>query len=541
MKKNKLLRAAVLMLLIATICVVYNIIISSRCHVFYDELISFYRSSELCGRAGRFDWINPDKGMNQIFHGSDFSDQLGVSDSNSLLDGRNIGKLPKLLVNGRQYFVFLNIITSITGNFFAIEDIMILNTILLVVIFLLIYFLASDMYGSWLYGMIAAVLTATAGGVFITFGYYRFYILYALYALVLVYMYYLLDSKSYNAIIQVVLLVLSLMATWFGYRNAEYMIIFSALMFAAYVVLEISRKAYTKIILALAVYIPAGIAGTIMMYPSIKRSLEHGKLSGIHMDQMHMAIHNLLTRPIGTFAFFLKVFLGFFLRFTCSPYVWLVLFCIAIGVCLFRRGNNVIEVNRFQILLGAVILCYLVVIAKIAPWDTWRYVNISFFLGILFVTGLFRYIELGKYSKAMISFLLLCNLLYFCTYGVNKSMQILEAYGPTTTDREYMISNYADSTNVYFYGGNSDTLFYGAFLWPDDARYYLTTNELFEEDTESKQEILDNDRLLVWIDYQDGALEKADESMQKENYVRNQLVLDTGIEGGHYVYEYVRK
>lgn len=530
-------RIIIVFMIIGVICIINNKIMSTRDRLCADEIVTFYRASNLYKMEKIFDWLNPSDGIGEIFSGSDFTRQISVSTEESIVRNESILGIIKMLITQRQYFLFLNIAETASDGVFSLERVYTLNTILLCMVLLTIFYLCQKLYG-YVYGIISLLFAGMSWGILNCFGYVRFYILVVLYALLLVCIFFWLDHKDLVMIKQIVLCLTALVITWFGFKNSEYMAVFYFSVFIAYCALEVIRKRMDKAIIAFATSVPIWVVALFVMMPNIILRIKNGIDYGHEADQLKVAFINLTSRPMSTFLSYFKAYYEYIRDFVSAPDVTRALIVIILLYLL--EDKKRIMVNYFTLMLCGAMIIYQLIMAKIAPYMAIRYDYCWFFVGIIVLTGLLNGINVDKTRKYIVVGLLILGCHFYVKHGIPGAVGYLED-GASINDREYLQENYNETSNVYYYGGDVGTLLYGAFLWPSDSKFYLTTVDDFESESTKRDEILaENGELLVWIDYS-ADQELINKQLQSEGFIYDDLVFDTGESGRHYIYKYVKK
>ncbi|SFN78649.1 hypothetical protein SAMN04487831_103291 [Pseudobutyrivibrio sp. UC1225] len=533
----------VLFILICIICYKNIYILKDRNTLVYDEIISFYRASALGAvDQNRIDWINPERYMNNIFCGNDFWDELCVFKSNSIFNSWGILDYCKGLILGRQYNIFLNGVNSIFGNENLFFQSILLNVLIFAMVLVLTFKLCTKLYRNSVYGLVGVALMGLSGRVSMTVGYCRFYILYTFYVLLLIYIYYLLQNEqSFKRYI--VLIVTSMLITLFGYNNSQYMAIISIGLLLIFVIFRIGKKEYKKAVTIIGMYGGAFLLYAIIKYDSIKAELIEGEFSGINMSQLKNAVYNFLYRSkVDSVTYFLGN-IRMLLMDSSSDKIKVILF----GIIIVNILAIVLTIkkkftNELWWTIEFSVLFYILIISRIEPWNTWRYMSNIFFMVILLLPIGLEFFDSNKLSFLALG-ILFCLIVWTIYNGYSKENILisLDNDGPSFEDREYMVTNYNNTHNIYLYDGDSGTLFYGAYLWGPESKFYFSSADDIFEDTVERNEILSSDEVYIWTTNKNELTDDIEQLLNTQGFSGGEIILNTDVRGRHQVHKFVRK
>ena len=496
-KKNLIL----LTVLIIVLTVIEIVLTSQRTRIFYDEMLTFQRASEMFNSDSRIDWEDFDDYLNEIHTGAEFTDNFSVYPSNSITNAA-LSKIIHHFIIARQYNVLLSIVGTIHGSGFCIMDAVVLNGILYALTLLVIAAIARRAFKNSYMPYLAVALCGLCRGVMTTFGYYRFYALYVFCMMVVLYCYVRFLTEELSLKNRIIIIFISLVATWVGYSNSEYALIYAAFLLLVYLVIEASHKRWKIVGITLVPYILGALVVLIKQFDFIINEIKNGTTDTTNASQVKIAYENFMSRGIkSTLVETQNFVLNIWAKVNKTDLIlWIPIILVAIYLMIVKKDK---ARKKIEILCLFVIpnVLYVLAISKVCPWSTWRYETQIFPCIVLTLIAILDFSLIKESYKAYLSVALVAVTIITIVVRGNTIVLDLDDTGPSIEDKEYIEENFSDVDGIYFYDGDDGTAYYGAFLWPQNSATYCTSIEDFSEDTSDKLDIVDNDEILVWISY----------------------------------------
>lgn len=503
-------------------CLVFVFYGSRKEGYLYDEIITFQRASEMFADSSkRVDFEEQTDFYNKIYTSDDFTNDLTVSEGESFFDQSFYEKYIDALLTKRTYNVFLNIIMSLgdgtANDWYSIG----FNICLFIFTQLGIYCIAKQLGLSNQTTLIALIFYGfSVAGIkpVIYIRFYEFFLLLAMLFLAAgIWLY-----KKENVDFKWILMAFStLILTWFGYLNAEYMIVYAAAFSVAFVVVCLYRHQWIKMWSYIAVYACAGIGFLAYKWNGLKQTYAVGGLFTQSVDKFFK----------GNWIEFIK-YVYFFIKDILQDGGVFILFLVIIVLFLMNKDKSAMlrqikeKINSSWFLVLLTVVIYILVVARVAPYEAWRYTSIMQPLVVLLfcvvLDGMLMKTNFKKFSSYAI---VISQMIYLIFWG--NSMGCL--HGEARHDMK-AISNQilAGTQSVMFSSGDTGDLYYGAYIWPENAEIYVTTVDLYAEETEEKAEILQDDTIYAWVRNEETWNNEVSRLLQEDGYTSAQLVLDTG-------------
>lgn len=487
---------------------------------FADELYTYEDTAYLFrNNENLTDWKYRSNVLNRIHTHDDFLENLTVMEGDELQD-QSLGQIISTLIYGRTYFVILNFISSFQNDSLNIWYSIGLNIFLFVFAQICLYVITKKIYDKPIYGIAVVLLYGLSKAALLTVTYIRFYELYTLVCLLHVYVHLcLLESKQVN-FSYIRNIVITLVLTWIGYRNAEYMLVFSALSSAVYLLYCIKNKKNKHFWIYFGIYFAAGL----MFLYKFANSLIASYFA--EDSQMKTAVDRLFG---GGWQLFWSQVKGYL--YTITDYAGILLiaipgFLVTVIIwyvkkdCIIKKGFN----WPYLVLVTAL---YLIIISKISPWIAWRYVSNIYPLLFAVFIGFFVAVDYSHVVKAVILsvafFFQLFQLKSFGQYYLSEWVD-----GPTFHVKEEVNDLFSGCDGICFWDERDrGLLYYAAFLWPDDAEIYLTSAAGFNIDTEEKQKVLLQNEIIVWARSEQEWNDSIKPLMEKQGYTTGECDYNT--------------
>lgn len=535
MKENCIFYRCTIMVIIILSCVVTIIIAHHKDSIFYDEMITFQRSAELF-RDSNISWEDESQFINVLLSGKDFTDNLTLM-PNAYFYKQPVSKIINQLLFGRPYFFLLNVIESLTQSGFSVLNSIVLNVLFQAFTLVIVYFIGKRVFNDKKCALIALTLYAFSIGVIETSVYYRFYMMWVFYITLHTLLYLELMQDNNTIIKQCVLVILALVTAWYGYRCCQYTAIYAVISLVFFCLIMLFKRKVKRALFVATPFIICGIAFLGEKYSYIETSINNGLLTSTHMNQMAVAFYNIKNRGLSEFLDNLIILRGVAFSELYLYYrgVATILFLLAVVSVIMKKRDKNVDLSAW-IYLVLIILCYYIVIAKITPWAVWRYISNTFPLLCICSIMPIYWLKIDTKMKNLIMLAIASLSITLFFRHVSGHFAIVK--DASFAQRNEVSSRYDGIDSIYFNDGDGGTLYYGAFLWPQDSNVYVTTVDAMQESTAEKKMILQNSKIMVWVTYKDA--DKWDSQIrpyiEKNGYGNIQLEYDTGECGRHRIY-----
>jgi len=500
--------------------------------IFYDEFSTFMSSAELFDyKNNEIDWRGLKQFVNHIYTSDDFMERLMVKDGGGFID-QPIADQFHALVHFNTYELILNILNSLVQNEFSIWIAVGINVVLFVIVQIVFALLCNEVFCERLATVLAVTFYGISMSAAMPVVYIRFYEFYILF--VLVYTLFCIKMlKAEKVGLQFGILLLgSIVSAWFGFVNARYMLVYVAGMSLTFLLSLFIQTKKGKSVFYIGVY---GMAGGVYLllggYASFVSQYNVGSQS-----QFYLAVQKLLSGSFADFCYNLKWYAFLLLRDS-GTYILIIFIIGVIILCGLTKklSREKLFFRKKQIeLMGAIcisILVYVIVIVRISPWVAWRYVsNIQPLLILLGIGVLFLLVENKRVQYAISICLLVWQIVALCDRG--PEMSVLST-GASPTIKAEMNDAYGGYDSILFYAGEIGDLWYAAYLWPEDARTYVTTFDDYGLQSDEKEQIIEQDCILVWVSDREAWETEAWPTIKKEGYNNFELVLEE--QESHYI------
>ena len=521
---TKKMHKRIVLISIFLLCLLGCVYAANKKGVTYDEIITFQRASEMfADHSQRVDFEEQKNFYNKTYTSQNFYDNLRVKEGESFFNQDIATQFVDALFTKRTYNVLLNAVMSLGDGQFNPWYSMGINLFLYVLTLFFMDRLAKKFKVNDLTTILILLFYGLSVAGIQPIIFLRFYELYILIALLYmnigVYLYQSskIDLKWFGGVL------LTLILAWFGYLNAEYMMIYVAAFSLAFFIVGLVNRQWRKVGCYVAVYGLAGFCFLLKKLDGLKADYARGGLMAKSIDKFFRG-------SIYEFAKFLAMFLRDIVMDG-----GVILLVLAGVILLFLHKEKKQAINRvFQridaswVLVFITIITYILVVARVAPFEAWRYTSIMQPLVVLLALVLLEEAAKDvkiKGKKGIISALLLFQFIYLLIWGAD--MGCLQ--GEVRYDmKEEVNQQLGDSSNIMFATGDTGDLYYGAALWPQEGETYVTTLDLFQEETEDKNNILNNKQIYVWARNEETWEEDINLLMNEYGYINNQLVMDTG-------------
>ena len=169
---------------------------------------------------------------------------------------------------------------------------------------------------------------------------------------------------------------------------------------------------------------------------------------------------------------------------------------------------------------------FLIIVSRVAPYEAWRYSSVLQPLAVLLIVSLLQKVITNEYYvKGLLAGVMCVQFIWLVFWGNQMGCLRGEARKDMKVAAEEIIR---DANCIMFSSENTGDLYYGAYIWPQDAEIYVTTIDLYEEETEGKAEILGDDTIYAWVRNVETWNNDVSGLLQEEGYTNAQLVLDSG-------------
>lgn len=515
-------------------CVVTIVIAYHKDWIFYDEMITFQRSAELF-RDSDISWEDETQFINVLLTGKDFTENLTLM-PDAYFYTQPVSKIINQLIFGRQYFFLLNVIESLTQSGFSVLNSLFINLLFQAFTLVLVYFIGKRVFNDKNCARISLVLYAFSIGVFETAIYYRFYMMWVFYITLHTLLYLELMKDKISIIKQCVLVFLALVTAWYGYGCSEYTAIYAGMSLVFFCLIMIFERKVKRALIVATPFILCGMAFFLKNYSYIETSISNGLLISTHMNQIAVALYNIKNRGLSEFLDIFKILKGVvYSELYLNEGVMIILLLLTIISVIMKKRDRDVDISAW-IYLVLIILCYYIVIAKITPWAVWRYICNTFPLICVCSIMPIYWLKIDVKVKHLI--MLVVAFFSICVFCINVSNHFINVNDASFAQRNDVTSRYEGIDSIYFNDGDVGTLYYGAFLWPQDSNVYVTTVDAMQESTAEKESVLQNSKIMVWVTYKDADMwdSKIRPYIEKEGYGNIQLEYDTGEGGRHRIY-----
>lgn len=489
----------------------------------YDELITYQRASALFADKTKYlSYESQIDFYNRIHTNEEFMSNLAVNPGETFFDQTFEGKIKTFLYRD-TYMVLLNIAMSFGSGGFNQWYCMGINVLLFILTQICLYRLSECVYHDRRYSLLATALYGFTVSAVKPVLFLRFYELFILFVL----LYMLLGMSMLNQSRMdwrfLGKLLLSFVLVYFGYANAEYMIILAASFSFSFVLICIWKKWWSKCLCYVGGYAVGGVAFLLNRMSRFIAQYASGTGS-----QLYMAIQKIFH---GTFFEFVKYLLLYTKELIFDSGTWVLLAGILICFFLYRDKSVFMakireKISYHWLLVFCTGFIYIFIIARIAPWVAWRYATILAPLLIMLLSGILLNVLSALLSeKKAIGVLLGTYVLYFLAIAQTAGV----GYGEVEFSvHDEINEQFAGYDGMMFATGDTGDLYYGAFMWPSQSRMYVTTIDDVMEVTEDRETIVAQDEILVWARSEDVWEESIEDIMKSFGYTDNQMVFDTG-------------
>lgn len=485
----------------------------------YDEIITYERAAEVfVDRSTRPNFEYQKNFYNKIYTGADFSYMVTVQPGDSFFE-QPIKSQIGALTSSRTYNLFLNIIMSVgDGQFhdwYSIGFNMLLFVFLQICLFKIAQRLGcNDKFSLFVVAFYGFSVAAVKPVIYLRF--YEMYLLFAL--LCLLAASYLLQAPKIDW--KWGLCAFStLIFVWYGYLNAEYMVVYAAAFVFAFVVMALRDKQRIKALVLCGLYLICGIAYLFSRWHGLKKVYAAGGLFADSVDKFFT----------GNWGETVQIFMHFIQDIVQDGgLVVLGVACIiAFIVSRERKGiTNGTKLGSTWWMTLILAVSFLVIVSRVAPYEAWRYSSVLQPLAVLLVVSLLQKLVISEYYLKILLTGVMC---VQCIWLFFLGSQMGCLKGEARKDMKVAAEETIGDTNcVMFSSGDTGDLYYGAYIWPENAEIYVTTVELYAEETEEKAQILQDDTIYAWVRNEETWNNEVSRLLQEDGYTSAQLVLDTG-------------
>lgn len=535
---NKLIEYGILALIISGICILSVCFFNDREEFLFDEILTFQRSASINrDNSKEIDYEHPMGYINSILDSNSFTHLISLEPQNSVLNLPLLDVIEKFTFeNG--YNTLLNILSSILGHSLDFHDSLVLNLVIYSITLLIVYQICQCIFNRQLVSFACIILIGASYCTILITNYVRFYSFYTLMMVVLAYIYVKRIQRDYIWWKEVLLTILSLLITYIGYRPAEYALVLSATLLVGYAVVCFIKKRRFSLISTIGIYL---IFGTWFLYQYrdvIKENMQNGLVSTTDMSQLKVAILNLMNRSVSEQWEYFVSFWGVVVDYTLLI-PGLIIIVVGTAAYFVRYRKIDVSWDKLSVLMLLIAsFLYILILSRICPWNTWRFISPIYIFFVIIISSCLAMISKKRWwAIALVVMIVLTNRFFYFRNRELRLHNLMENDGPSFAQREYFREEYDGYDSIYFYSGDAGTLYYGAFLWPDNAEVYFTTKEEMGKEEVVLSRILANDRLLVWVDRNDSQInDSIPELMKKYGFEKTELEYDTTSAGRHYVY-----
>ncbi|MBO5031551.1 MAG: hypothetical protein J6D08_06660 [Lachnospiraceae bacterium] len=456
----------------------------------------------------------------ETWHESDeFIEHVTVHKSDWVFYGPFVQGIKKFLSN--PYYVLINIVSCANfGNFskwYAIG----FNIFLFVLAQIILHQLILKVSNSKKDAFMVNMLYGFSAGAISTAIFVRFYMLSVLMTIITAYVLYLLWNNKDNIKKEIAEIFLLLAVIYLGYRVHQYILVWSAVLCLVYVCALISKREWKKLTAYMGIFIVAGIG-----YLS-KNSISD-MLSG---KQGEAAVENLFHKPIvntikdiaSYIATIVEQVLG-------NKYFCIAVFVIAFIYLFLRKRKKIYETitikEKFAMIVIVCVAMYILIIGRICPWVSWRYVSNIFPMVVLGVYMIVSSIieRCFDEKKAWIAVSIYFFISLCLSYNVNV---IKELHLGARSEAMTLATGYADVDSIFVYDGNEGRLYLNSYIYAPNTRVFITEKSTFDENTIFDAEEQVPDEILVWVsavneDYKD----TVNYFVEHSSYKQSELLLD---------------
>lgn len=419
------------------------------------------------------------------------------------------------------YYSLVNIVSCVKFGTYSKWYAIGLNIFLFVLVQIILYLFISQITDSQKDAIMVNVLYGFSAGAISTTIFVRFYMLSTLMTVLIGYVFYQLWKNKNNIKKEIIGLLLALITIYFGYKVHQYVLIWSAVVCLIYACCLMACKEWKKLFIYLGTFIVAGIG-------YLSRNSIASMLAG---EQGEAAVENLFHKPIiDTIKDIVSYIATIIEQILGNKYFCIAVFAVAVIYFIFRKRGQIFktitEKEKFGLTVTACVAIYILIIGRICPWVSWRYISNIFpivVLGVYMITSevLARCFDERKALLAIGAYFVfsLCF-----SYNTNS---IRELHLGAKSEALTLATEYSDVDSIYVYDGDEGRLYLSSYIYAPNTQIYMTEKNTFKEidiftsGTEVPSEI------LVWVsavneDYE----ETVDYFLEHSSYTQAELLLD---------------
>lgn len=478
---------------------------------FIDELYSMegaHNVTRLSLKAAGYKWQDQD-GFFENWHDSDeFIEHITVNKEDKLTNYPIKSVANKLLK--RPHYSLLNIISGLHGGTYSKWDGIVLNLILFIMAQTVLYCMAQCVTKSKTDALFVVGFYGFSAGAISTGIFIRNYMLSVLMTLLISYFHILLWNskkawKECAGILGILLL------TYYGYQVHQYVLVYSGAVFFVYISVCALKREWSKLGRYAVCF---GIAGG--GYLTVK-----GLDSMLSGEQGVAAVHNLFHKPLMEFARDLISYVMTTIGHLFGNKYWMFILAVGLGVflCILKFalkktvGTQVKEcvASTFHecgtaYALLAIVALYILIVGRICPWISWRYICNVYPVLVLSLFCIARVmvnalVGVKKTYMLFIAFTGVCILLSYNTKSIR------ELHLGAKEEARILREEYSQVDSIFAYDGDEGRLYLNSYIFaPDTEVFYTQRSQFTEKDVFWNFQDYQNrnvpDSVLLWVSAQ---------------------------------------
>ena len=470
---------------------------------FIDELYSMegaYNITRLSLMDTGYKWQTQENFFENWHQSEEFIEHITVGE-NDKLTNQPIQMIVNRLMK-RPYYAMLNLVSGLNaGNYSKWYGIG-LNIFIFIIVQSVLFSLSVKVTKSLKDALLVAGFYGFSAGAISTTIFIRTYMLSTLMVLLITYLHlFLWNSRSIWK--KWCTLAVILAVTYYGYKVHEYVLIYSASVFMVYVVACILKRNWKSLCQYAGCFLVAGGGYFI----ANKKNL----LSMLSGGQSAVAVENLFQKPLVDFIKDIMSYVATTIGLLFGNKYWVLLLIIGLVffVCISElvlkkkvlseiKDRLAASLHECQVAyaLLAVTVIYIVVIARICPWISWRYICSTYPVMVLALFAIASNLTKGlPEKKTLIAFLAFSAVCILLSYNTNS---IRELHLGAKEEARVLREEYSDVDSIFVYDGDEGRLYLNSYIYASGTDVFYTERNQFTD-----QEIFGDrslpDCLLMWV------------------------------------------